>query len=220
MVPGLRSQPPSDGPSAMNKKDRLDLEDIQRHLGVLHQGVRYMVSAQLGALEAQAASFAQQAQQIRWGGAQLPPGVGRDSAASQYAEAAEKIGDEVSKLEDILSAIEEHDPLEDWDGWGTVPATSAWSATRSIPEDDAEDDAEPDKYTKVLDRLVGAFDSVPADGMGRSEDLPVASDAPSTGDPDRHRRALESVLAITLDSVGKDHPDDAPGSADPEKEGE
>lgn len=71
----------------------------------LADAVLYLLKAHREALEAQGAQFDAQAQQIRWGSDQLPPGVNRQATADQLLEAAAKIREEtavIEKLEDPL----------------------------------------------------------------------------------------------------------------------
>ena len=64
----------------------------------LTQAVIYLLSSHREALEAQAAQFEAQGQQIRWGTDQLPRGVNRQATADQLGEAADKIRVEASKI--------------------------------------------------------------------------------------------------------------------------
>jgi len=79
---------------------------LLERLTSLEHGVLYVLDAQRGALEAQATNFQSQAQQVRWGTANLPPGVSHQATADQLDAAAEKILAEVKKIEVLREAIE------------------------------------------------------------------------------------------------------------------
>ncbi len=89
----------------MSSDPKAALEPQYGLVRAIQAGVEYLLEAHMGALETQAETWKTQAQQIRWGGAQLPMGVSRDSAADQLTAAAEKVGAEVDKIRALLADL-------------------------------------------------------------------------------------------------------------------
>jgi hypothetical protein len=75
------------------------------HMINLTQAILYLLNSHREALEAQAAQFEAQGQQIRWGTDQLPRGVNRQATADQLAEAAAKIRSETERIEVMEESI-------------------------------------------------------------------------------------------------------------------